>query len=54
MIFKIGDQVYAKLGTMPVVGTVVSIDENTGRVLVRLSAVQQDWYDPGDIRPFEP
>ena len=54
MIFKIGDQVYAKLGTMPVVGTVVSIDENTGRVLVRFSAVQQDWYDPGDIRPFEP
>ena len=54
MIFKIGDQVYAKLGTMPVVGTVVSIDENTGRVLVRFSAVQQDWYDPGDIRLFEP
>ena len=53
-IFKIGDQVCAKLGTMPVVGTVVSVDESTGRVLVRFSAVQQDWYEPGDLRPFDP
>ena len=53
-IFKIGEQVYARLGTMSVVGTVVSIDEDTGRVLVRFSAVQQDWYEPGDVRPFEP
>ena len=53
-IFKIGDQVYARLGTMSVVGTVVSIDEDTGRVLVRFSAVQQDWYEPGEVRPFEP
>ena len=54
MIFKIGDQVYAKLGTMPVVGTVVSIDENTGRVLVRFSAVQQNWYTEEELVPYHP
>lgn len=48
-----GDQVYAKLGTMPVVGTVVTIDEATGRILVRFSAVQQDWYNADELSIFE-
>ena len=52
-VFEIGDQVYARLGTMQIVGTVVSIDEKTGKVLVRFSAVQQDWYEADEIRHFE-
>ena len=52
-VFEIGDQVYSRLGTMQIVGTVVSIDEKTGKVLVRFSAVQQDWYEADEIRHFE-
>lgn len=52
-VFEIGDQVYARLGTMQIVGTVVSIDEDAGKVLVRFSAVQQDWYGADEIRHFE-
>ena len=52
--YRIGDLVSAKLGTLPVVGTVVKADHRMEKYLVRFSAVQQDWYDPGDIRPFEP
>ena len=48
-----GDQVMAKSGTMPLVGTVVTIDEGSGRVLVRFSAVQQDWYESDELRHFE-
>ena len=51
--FEIGDQVMAKFGTMPLVGTVVTIDEGSGRVLVRFSAVHQDWYESDELRHFE-
>ena len=42
--YAIGDSVYAKLGTLPVVGTVVAQDKATGN-----SAVQQDWYDGAEL-----
>ena len=49
--YKIGDLVYAKLGTLPCVGTVVAEDTN-GRYLVRFSAVQQDWYAEVELTPY--
>lgn len=47
--YAIGDSVYAKLGTLPVVGTVVAQDKATGKYLVRFSPVQQDWYDGAEL-----
>ena len=49
--YRIGELVFAKLGTLPAVGTVVAIDSKTGNCLVRFSAVQQDWYGPSDLEP---
>ena len=42
--YQPGDVVCAKLGTLPVVGTVIFLDEKTGKYLIHFSAVQQDWY----------
>ena len=52
--YKIGDLVSAKLGTLPLVGTVVSYDEAAGQYLVRFSAVQQGWYQEAELTPFRP
>ena len=49
--YKIGDLVYAKLGTLPCVGSVIAADQN-GKYLIRFSAVQQDWYSEGDLTPY--
>ena len=49
--YQPGDVVYAKLGTLPAVGTVVCRDEKTGKYLIRFSAVQQDWYEEAEIAP---
>ncbi len=51
--YKPGDMVYAKLGTLPVVGTVVYKDDKTEKYLIRFSAVQQDWYFENDIVPYK-
>lgn len=50
--FQMGDVVYARLGTFPVVGTVICRDETTGKYLIRFSAVQQDWYPEDEIDPY--
>ena len=50
--FKIGDTVYAKLGTLPVAGTIVCQDAKTGKYLIRFSAMQQDWYSEDEIAPY--
>ena len=50
--YKIGDLVYAKLGTLPVVGTVVDWNAGLGKYLVRFSAVQQDWYGERELTPY--
>ena len=50
--YQPGDVVYAKLGTLPAVGTVVCRDEKTGKYLIRFSAVQQDWYAEAEIAPY--
>ena len=50
--YQIGDLVYAKLGTLPVVGTVVNINSKIGKYLVRFSAVQQDWYTEEELTPY--
>ena len=42
--YKTGGQVFANLGTLPVVGTVIEYTSKLGKYLVRFSAVQQDWY----------
>ena len=52
MRYKIGDQVYARLGTLMAVGTVVDWNEGLGKYLVRFSAVQQDWYTEDELSPF--
>ena len=52
--YKVGDLVYAKLGVLPAVGTVVSREERTGRYLIRFSAVQQDWYPVDSLTPYRP
>ena len=50
--YQPGDVVCAKLGTLPVVGTVVCRDEKTGKYLIRFSAVQQDWYAEEELAPY--
>ena len=52
--YQPGDVVCAKLGTLPVVGTVVCRDEKTGKYLIRFSAVQQGWYPEAELTPFRP
>lgn len=52
MRYKIGDQVRATYGTLPLVGTVVHVDETRQKILVRFSANQQDWYAEKDLVPF--
>lgn len=53
MRYKIGDQVRATYGTLPLVGTVVHFDETRQTILVRFSANQQDWYSEDDLAPFD-
>ena len=52
--YQIGDLVYASLGTLPVVGTVVDFHAGLGKYLVRFSAVQQDWYPEEALTPYSP
>lgn len=51
--YQTGELVYARLGTLPVVGTVVGRDARTGKYLVRFSGVQQDWYAEEALSPYE-
>lgn len=53
MRYKIGDQVLATYGTLPLVGTVVHIDDKRQKILVRFSANQQDWYSEDALAPFD-
>lgn len=53
MRYKIGDQVCATYGTLPLVGAVVYFDETRQKILVRFSANQQDWYSEDDLTPFD-
>ena len=53
MSYRVGDQVYARLGTLRAVGTDVDWNEGLGRYLVRFSAVQQDWYAEDELSPFD-
>lgn len=53
MRYKIGDQVCATYGTLPLVGTVVHFDETRQKILVRFSVNQQDWYSEDDLTPFD-
>ena len=50
--YRIGDQVYANLGALPVVGTVIDFHSGLGKYLVRFSAVQQDWYGEEILSPY--
>ena len=50
--YKAGDQVFANLGTLPVVGTVIEYNSKLGKYLVRFSAVQQDWYAEEELSPY--
>ena len=50
--YRIGDQVYANLGALPVVGTVIDFHSGLGKYLVRFSAVQQDWYTEEALSPY--
>ena len=52
MRYKIGDQVCATYGTLPLVGTVVHFDETRQKILVRFSANQQDWYPEEALTAF--
>ena len=50
--YKIGDLVYAPLGTLPAVGTVIDFHAGLGKYLIRFSAVQQDWYAEEALSPY--
>ena len=50
--YKIGDLVYARLGTLPAVGTVIEFHAGLEKYLVRFSAVQQDWYAEEALSPY--
>ncbi len=51
--YKIGDQVYAKLGAFPVIGTVIAANAEMGKYLIRFSVVQQNWYAEEELRPYQ-
>lgn len=53
MRYKIGDQVCATYGTLPLVGAVVHIAECLQKILVRFSARQQDRYDEDMLMSFD-
>lgn len=53
MPYQIGDLVLANYGTLPLVGTVVHIDDELEKILVRFSGSQQDWYSEKDLAPFK-
>lgn len=50
--YKTGDLVYARLGTLPAVGTVIDFHAGLGKYLIRFSAVQQDWYAEEALTPY--
>lgn len=50
--YKIGDLVFAKLGTTPLVGVVVYKDNKHSRYLIRFSGVQQDYYSEDELTPY--
>ena len=52
--FKVGDTVYARLGTLPAVRTVICQDAKTEKYLIRFGEVQQDWYPEEEISPYHP
>ncbi|KRL98209.1 hypothetical protein ACUIJQ_12375 [Levilactobacillus hammesii] len=52
--YKIGDLVWAKLGTAPLVGVVVYKDVKHERYLIRFSGVQQDYYSADALTPYVP
>ena len=51
--YSAGHLVYAKLGTLSVVGTVVYRDPKTGKYLIRFSNVQQNWYSEDELTPYK-
>lgn len=53
MRYKIGDQVRATYGTLPLVGAVAHIAERAQKILVRFSASQLNWYNEDDLAPFD-
>ena len=53
--FKIGDTVQVTSGAMAhSVGTVVYLNEETGKYLVRTGVGAQDYYSPDEIELFKP
>ncbi|WP_461219520.1 hypothetical protein [Lapidilactobacillus salsurivasis] len=50
--YKIGDLVWATLGTTPLVAVVVYLDQTHDRILVRFSGVQQDYYTAAELKPY--
>ena len=50
--YTTGDLVWAKLGALPAVGVVVAQNPKTGDILVRFSAVQQDWFPEDALTPW--
>lgn len=53
--FRIGDTVQMTGTVMHGnVGTVVSIDEQRAKRLVRIDAVTQNWFTTDELRPFRP
>ena len=50
--YKIGDLVCAKFGAFPLAGTVVSVNTQLEKYLVRFSAVQQDWYSEEELTQY--
>ena len=51
--YHIGELVYAVLGALPLVGTVVAFNEQSGQYLIRFSGTQQDWYGAAELRPYQ-
>ncbi|MFD4638612.1 hypothetical protein ACFWN2_14945 [Lentzea sp. NPDC058436] len=53
--FKIGDTVQMTGTTMTGnVGTVVHLDDDRGKVLVRIDAQTQNYFTPGELKIFQP
>ena len=50
--YKTGGQVFANLGTLPVVGTVIEYNSKLGKYHDRFSAVQPDWYAEEERTPY--
>ncbi|WP_171014922.1 hypothetical protein [Culicoidibacter larvae] len=51
--YKIGDMVTVYFGEIPMIGTVVFLDEEQQKYLVRFNPQQQMYYSEDELQPYQ-